>query len=137
MAEASGAVRLVTLGVSASVAVEPVANRSSWGTVPPGRPCDDADLGEYAAPLVPAHSTPTLTPSHAAAPAPTTPPRPSPYSPPTARTTQDRSQHQVRAVVGQPLRVPLSLCDFEGLAVVPPPLLPPNSNPDPNLGSNS
>ena len=74
MAEASGAVRLVTLGVSASVAVEPVANRSSWGTVPPGRPCDEADLGEYAAPLVP-------------------------------------------AVVGQPLRVPLSLCDFEGLAV--------------------
>ena len=63
MAEASGAVRLVTLGVSASVAVEPVANRSSWGTVPPGRACDQADLGEYAAPLVPAHSTPTLTPS--------------------------------------------------------------------------
>ena len=74
MAEASGAVRLVTLGVSASVAVEPVANRSSWGTVPPGRPCDEADLGEYAAPLVPAHSTPALTPSHV--PAPTTPPRP-------------------------------------------------------------
>ena len=61
MAEASGAVRVVTLGVSASVAAEPVANRSSWGSVPPGRPCDEADLGEYAAPLVPAHSTPTLT----------------------------------------------------------------------------
>ena len=70
MAEASGAVRLVTLGVRASVAVEPVANRSSWGTVPPGRFCDEADLGEYAAPLVPAHSTPTLIPSPAPAPTP-------------------------------------------------------------------
>ena len=74
MVEASGAVRLVTLGVSASVATEAVANRSSWGSVPPGRSCAEANLGEFAAPQVP-------------------------------------------AVVGVPMRVPLSLCDFEGLAV--------------------
>ena len=86
MAEASGAVRLVTLGVSASVAVEPVANRSSWGTVPPGRACDQADLGEYAAPLVPAHSTPTLTPKSALPMPLPLHPDPSPYSPPTAPT---------------------------------------------------
>ena len=50
--EASGAVQLVTLGVSASVATEAVANRSSWGAVPPGRPCAEATLDEYAAPQV-------------------------------------------------------------------------------------
>ena len=75
--EASGEVRLVTLGVSASVAAEAVANRSSWGAVPPGRSCAEANLGEYAVPQVP-------------------------------------------AVVGRQLRVPISLCDFEGLAVVQP-----------------
>ena len=31
--------------------------------------------------------------------------------------TPTPTPHQVPAVVGQPLRVPLSLCDFEGLAV--------------------
>ena len=50
--EASGAVRLVTLGVSASVATEAVANRSSWGEVAPGRPCAEVTLSEYAAPQV-------------------------------------------------------------------------------------
>ena len=47
--EASGAVRQVTLGVSASVATEAVASSSSWGAMPPGRSCAEADLGEYAA----------------------------------------------------------------------------------------
>ena len=78
--EASGEVRLVTLGVSASVAAEAVANRSSWGAVPPDRSCAEANLGKYAVPQVP-------------------------------------------AVVGLQLRVPISLCDFEGLAVVQPLLL--------------
>jgi hypothetical protein len=53
--EASGVVRLVTLVISTSVATEAVANRSSWGAVPSGRPCTEASLGEFAAPQVPAH----------------------------------------------------------------------------------
>ena len=39
----------MTLGFSASVATEAVANRSSWDSVPPGRSCAEANLGEFAA----------------------------------------------------------------------------------------
>ena len=72
--EASGAVRQVALSVSASVLAEAVANRSSWGAVPPGHACAEADRGEYAAPqaraagrrdslLSPGSAPPPLDPS--------------------------------------------------------------------------
>ena len=63
--EVSGAVRHVTLGVSVSVVTESVANTSSWGTVPPGASCAQADLGEYEASQVPpSWSNPTLGPGN-------------------------------------------------------------------------